>query len=270
MRAPVTVIVPCFRGQGTLSRALDSVAAQSSPPEETLVVDDGNEPAVAAQLDEIARRYPDTRVLHLEQNAGLASARNAGWEEARARYVAFLDDDDGWHPRKLELQLAVMEAHPEVSLSATGLALQPQDAQTWSEPQLPLRVRAYPVRRSLIINPSQPSTWVFRQKAWRRFKPGWRHLEDHLLLLELLLDGETVLHLDCTLARVFADRFTSSGLTSQLWKMERAELAMYRDLHRSGRLGAAARLGLQGISLIKYLRRLALAKPARWRKHLGM
>src|SRR5690606_29412442 len=57
------------------------------------------------------------RVVPLELNGGAAAARNAGWNSATGKYVAFLDADDTWHPQKIEVQYKWMEAHPEVGLT---------------------------------------------------------------------------------------------------------------------------------------------------------
>src|SRR5207247_1269651 len=107
---PVSVVIPCFEAGGTVQRALRSIAAQTCPPEEVILVDDGGSSAEAARLRTL--ESDSTRLVVLPQNRGPASARNAGWAEATRRYVAFLDADDIWHPRKLELQTALMESDP--------------------------------------------------------------------------------------------------------------------------------------------------------------
>jgi glycosyltransferase involved in cell wall biosynthesis len=77
-----------------------------------IAVDDGSTDTTA----EIAAAYAaaDPRVVSVRQvNAGLPAARNAGLRRARGQFVAFLDADDLWLPRKLERQLAFLELHPE-------------------------------------------------------------------------------------------------------------------------------------------------------------
>jgi cellulose synthase/poly-beta-1,6-N-acetylglucosamine synthase-like glycosyltransferase len=117
--APVSVVVPCYRCADSIVRAVGSVVAQSRRPAELILVDDASADRTGAVLEEIRARYGADwiRIVTLDRNQGPASARNAGWEAATSRYVAFLDADDAWHPRKLEMQCAWMEAHPEFAVT---------------------------------------------------------------------------------------------------------------------------------------------------------
>jgi len=121
-RAPVSVVVPLFNGERFLGAALQSVVDQTRPPEEIVVVDDGSTDTGPT----VARSFPGVRVIR-QSNAGTAAARNAGIAAARCELVAFLDQDDLWTSRKLELQVARMTASPELgySLAAQCIFLQP-------------------------------------------------------------------------------------------------------------------------------------------------
>jgi glycosyltransferase involved in cell wall biosynthesis len=117
--APVSAVIPCFRCARTLERAVESVIAQTVPPMEVILVDDCSGDATRALMEQLQRRCePDwIRLVFLEVNAGAASARNAGWDLARGDYVAFLDADDAWHPRKIEVQYKYMNSNPFVTPS---------------------------------------------------------------------------------------------------------------------------------------------------------
>jgi hypothetical protein len=84
---------------------------------EAIVVVDGDDPATMQALASIGD--PRLRVRALPKRVGSAGARNAGVAEARSRWIAFLDDDDEWFPRKIEIQLQTAEQcaylHPIVS-----------------------------------------------------------------------------------------------------------------------------------------------------------
>jgi glycosyltransferase involved in cell wall biosynthesis len=111
----VSVIIPAYNSAATISRALDSVLRQSVPASEIIVIDDGSQD----ELESALQPYRE-RVLFLrQQNAGPAAARNNGARNARGRLLAFLDADDFWHPRKLELQLAAFRERPDISLCWT-------------------------------------------------------------------------------------------------------------------------------------------------------
>jgi len=105
-RADVSVIIPVFNEEQYLRFAIESVLAQSLPPREIIVIDDGS----TDRSGEIAREYPDAVLYHYKKHSGPARAKNVGIGRARGRFIAFLDADDLWVEHKLELQLASINA----------------------------------------------------------------------------------------------------------------------------------------------------------------
>lgn len=106
----VSVIMPVYNAAQTLQRSIDSVLGQTHHAVELIAVDDGSTDDSAALVEAQAGR--DARVRLIRQaNGGVAAARNAGIAAATGSHIAFLDSDDWWHPRKLELQLAQMRRH---------------------------------------------------------------------------------------------------------------------------------------------------------------
>jgi glycosyltransferase involved in cell wall biosynthesis len=111
--APITVILPVYNGARDLGRALQSLAAQTVAPAEVIVIDDGS----SDDSGDIARRAGHT-VLR-QANGGAPSAINAGIAIAKEPWLAFLCHDDTWHPRKIELQMQLIEAAPSLDLVFT-------------------------------------------------------------------------------------------------------------------------------------------------------
>jgi glycosyltransferase involved in cell wall biosynthesis len=111
----VTTVVPAYSAAHTIGRALSSIFAQTCPPAEVLVVDDGSPDDLASAL----RPYGERVTLLRKPNGGAASARNMALDRATGDLVAFLDADDYWEPYKLERQLALLRAHPEVGLTCS-------------------------------------------------------------------------------------------------------------------------------------------------------
>ncbi len=111
-----SAIIPVFNRAGTLIRALDSVAAQTRPPDEVIVVDDGSTDGVE---EIIARHCPGVRVIR-QANAGVSSARNRGIAAATGEWIALLDSDDEWRPRKLERQMQALADNPRYHLCHTN------------------------------------------------------------------------------------------------------------------------------------------------------
>ncbi|HKE47016.1 MAG TPA: glycosyltransferase family 2 protein [Rhodanobacteraceae bacterium] len=108
--ALISVVMPVYNADATLKRAVDSVLAQTHRAWELLAVDDCSRDGSWATLRAYAAGDARVRPIRLAANGGVAAARNAGLEAAAGGHVAFLDSDDWWHPRKLELQLAAMRA----------------------------------------------------------------------------------------------------------------------------------------------------------------
>jgi glycosyltransferase involved in cell wall biosynthesis len=106
----VTVVIPTRSRWERLSRrALPSALAQEGVDVEVIVVDDGSTDETVAHLDRL-HEHPALRVRRHATAQGVAHARNTGIEAARGEWVAFLDDDDVWSPRKLRAQLDVAGA----------------------------------------------------------------------------------------------------------------------------------------------------------------
>jgi glycosyltransferase involved in cell wall biosynthesis len=117
MTPRVSVVVATRDRRPMLARALASVGAQRFRDFEILVVDDGSVDGTGAWLRE---EHPGAFVVELGTSCGAAAARNRGVERARGEIVAFLDDDDVWHPSYLETQVAQFDAHPDALLCSTA------------------------------------------------------------------------------------------------------------------------------------------------------
>ena len=110
--APVSVVIPTFNRRDIVPDAIDSALAQTLSPAQVIVIDDGSRDDTAASL----RRYAGRIRYHRQPNAGLSAVRNTGIRLADEPFVAFLDDDDVWHPRKLELQMRAFQRRPDLAL----------------------------------------------------------------------------------------------------------------------------------------------------------
>lgn len=115
----VSVIIPAYNAAVTIAETIDSALAQTLPPLDIIVVNDGSTDSTAAILD----RYGDRIHVISQPNAGLSSARNAALRIARGEYVAFLDADDIWAPQMLARTVPLLDAEPQCALVFTDLAV---------------------------------------------------------------------------------------------------------------------------------------------------
>lgn len=260
--APVSVVVPCYRCVATLERAVLSVVDQTQRPAEMILVDDASGDGTLELLRSFQTRYGAwVRVLALPTNAGAASARNAGWNVATQHYIAFLDSDDAWHPRKVEVQWGYMQQHPDVELSG-HLCVQLSQSET-EAPAWPVELAgARDVTWSTLLLRHQfvtPSV-MLKRDITLRFSDGARHMEDHRLWLEIAGASMRMVKLQAALVAVYKPVYGASGLSADMWCMEKAELVNYRHFQNIGKISTLQMLLLQSYSLAKFVRRLVIAR----------
>ena len=108
--AAVGVVIPAYNAADTIERALRSIAVQTVRPAQVIVVDDGSSDGTKAAALACQDFMEGIELLVIwQENAGAGSARNRGVAEVDQPYVAFLDADDEWLPKKLERSMAVLE-----------------------------------------------------------------------------------------------------------------------------------------------------------------
>jgi len=105
----VSVIVPVFNCRDYLAGCIESALSQTHQPIEIIAVDDGSTDGSA----DILASYKLRITVITQANAGPSAARNNGVAHSSGEYLAFLDGDDLWDPRKIEAQLAILKAHPK-------------------------------------------------------------------------------------------------------------------------------------------------------------
>ncbi|MCH8549887.1 MAG: glycosyltransferase family 2 protein [Balneolaceae bacterium] len=111
----ISVIIPTYNRRELVTRAIDSALNQTLKPAEVIVVDDGSTDGTAEMLES---RYGERIVLITQQNRGVSAARNRGISKAKGEWIAFLDSDDEWLPKKLELQAEfIRETGAEVAFT---------------------------------------------------------------------------------------------------------------------------------------------------------
>jgi glycosyltransferase involved in cell wall biosynthesis len=134
----ISVLIAGYNCAATIQATLDSVLSQTVPADEILVMNDGSTDETAV----ILKQYEPQVAVLSQRNEGVASARNALIARAQGDLIAFLDSDDVWHPRYLEVQRSLYERWPHAAAVFVGHAdfcgFDPYD---WSQTQLDGQVR---------------------------------------------------------------------------------------------------------------------------------
>jgi glycosyltransferase involved in cell wall biosynthesis len=264
--APVSVVIPCYRCAATIGRALASVLAQTWPVAEIILVDDASGDETWAVLEawrdlQTQGSGPVVQVIAAGVNQGAGEARNLGWAAARQPWIAFLDADDAWHPRKIEVQYGWLELHPKVVLCAHRSVV--AATADWPLPQGDVMAapaqRIHPARLPFSNQLPTRSVMVRRDLSFR-FHLGKRLSEDFTLWLMIVGTGLPAWRIEWPLACSFRPEFSGGGLSSRLWATEQGELEALAIVRRAGLLGPVI-YGLAVLwSLFKFGRRLILRR----------
>ncbi|MBM9488062.1 glycosyltransferase family 2 protein [Pseudomonas sp. ICBG1301] len=260
----VSVVIPCYRCKETIRRALDSVYHQSLRPAEVILVDDASPDNTLNFLFELAKEYPEhwIKVISLAVNSGPGTARNEGWRIASQPYIAFLDSDDSWHYKKIELQYEWMKNNPEVFLTGQkGLTIEESSSIATAPYESGDVTFTRVLKQQLLLSNkfSTPSI-MLRRDLPLRFPEGKRFCEDYELWCVLCCSGLDCYSIDKPLTFCHKPLYGHAGLSGNLWNMEKGELEVYKVLRAQRKIGFYYHCFLKFWSLMRYLRRASKVK----------
>jgi glycosyltransferase involved in cell wall biosynthesis len=154
--ATCTVVIPCYDGEPYLEAAVRSVWAQSFPDYHLVLVDDASRDGTRALARRLAAESPRPTLVELPENRGRCFTRNRGAEVTRGPYLAFLDQDDTYHPDFLQAAVRHLSRSPALD----AVKMQPN-----------ITVDIDPVRYKAVAN-SLATTMLLRRTAFE-FVGGW-------------------------------------------------------------------------------------------------
>jgi len=253
---PISVIIPCFRSSDTIERAVLSVMNQTVLPSQIILIDDASNDGSIEKLFALQNEYPlaNISVEVMPVNGGPGLARNRGWELATEPWLAFLDADDAWHPKKLQISWDWIKRHSQTVL--LGHLSELAEANEYQPCSLPETVFGESISfwKMLIANRFYTRTVMLRSDIPFRFQDR-QYTEDYLLWLEIILSGRLGYVLNQPLALSFRPEFSAGGYSGQLWTHEKKELHAWMYLYQQNKISFFTLLIALPWSYIKYLRR---------------
>lgn len=245
-----TVIIPAFNAEHTIARAVQSCLNQTISPASIIIIDDASQDDTLKVLNSM--NDPRLKVLHLPINSGVSTARNVGWNAADTDYVAFLDSDDEWHPRKFECLLPYLQQHPDTifchDFQYVNYKIQPLIISE------DVALKSISYWRFLLNNPIVTCSLVVPRNVEVRYDESMRYCEDHDLLLRIAIQ-HVIKYLPLPLAIVHRQLNAKGGLSGDRWKMRQGELKLYTKVAQHHVFGFLLVPLLWVFSLIKHVKK---------------
>jgi teichuronic acid biosynthesis glycosyltransferase TuaG len=225
----VSIITPAYRAEAVIAATIASVQAQSHSEWELLITEDCGLDRTRETVRRLAAADRRIKLLEPDRNGGPAAARNFSLAAARGRWVAFLDSDDIWLPRKLERQLAFHRDHPDAVISFTGFRRINADAsQTGRFIGVPARMQY----RTLLGNTAiATSTVLVDRDLSGDFRMQKTYYDDFACWLALLRSGGVAVGLNEDLMRY---RVMEASVSRDKRNSAREVWRAYRNIEELG------------------------------------
>ena len=179
----ISVIIPCHNQGEYIKECLASVRAQTCPPKEIIIVDDGSTHPVTATAPKCLPNHPAMRIMRNATAQGLPAARNKAISECTADYILTLDADDKIARDYLELAADIIAKNPD-DVIICG------DGMYFGESKGPTHFPDFSPARMLVDN-CIFSAAIFKKSGWLAaggynalFREGWEDWDFYLSLLE--------------------------------------------------------------------------------------
>lgn len=183
----ISVIMSVYNGERYVAEAIQSILGQTEGRFEFLIVNDGSRDASGSIIDRYAAQDSRIRALH-QENRGLIASLNRMLDEARAPLVARMDSDDVSRPDRFAVQLAYMQAHPDIAVLGTNTDELDADGAFFPcsdfHPERPEQIRERLMVASAMCHPSV----MMRRDVIRSlggYRAAFKHCEDYDLWLRV-------------------------------------------------------------------------------------
>ena len=251
----VTAIIPTFRSEKVVIRAIDSVLNQSSPVDEIIVVDDASDDQTVKVVRDFATNHPQIRLIVNNQNLGPGQSRNVAWNLAKSEYLAFLDADDTWHPKKIELQREWFRTNSSEVICGTQHCIINQ-TETHSDGE---KISRFTIKDLLQRNRFTTPSVMLRRNIPLRFDPKLRLSEDYLLWMEIASEFGHMNRINQPLTILHKPEFGAHGLSSKIGAMYFGEMKALTILNQKDHISLGVLIRCYIWSTLKLARRLPLA-----------
>ena len=258
----VSVIIPFYNAADSILAALKSISAQTLLPNEIIIVDDCSSEKDHLSLEKIidvfnadSTRQVQIKLITLDENKGASFARNIAIKYASAKYLAFLDADDVWAKKKIELQYSFMESQG-LFMTGHGYIFDLKNEKIIDKPFSHSEVKKY---QFVYTNPFFTPTVMVRRDGFKLFDESFRRVDDYKCWLENFDYGNIAL-IHNKLAGGFKHPIGAGGLTGSLSKMHSAYILVLESLFEEQVISTRFYYLAKVIEFFKYPLRIIRAK----------
>ena len=227
MNSLVSIITPSYNSSKFIKDCVNSVFSQTYKNWEMFIVDDCSEDNSKEIISELSTKDKRIKPIFLEKNVGAAEARNTAIRQSKGKYVAFLDSDDLWNPKKLEKQLSFMNKN-EIVFSYTNYQLMSENGEDISNfISAPEKMTYDSYLKNTIIGCL--TVIIDREKSGEFEMPNICSSHDMALWLLIMRKGFDAYGLDENLARY---RIVSTSNTANKWRAAKDVWMVYRQFEK--------------------------------------
>ena len=206
----ISVIIPCYNSESTISRCLESIFYQTELPDEIIIIDDNSNDKTLSEIELSKEKSPiKIKTLKNDENKGPGYCRNKGWEAAESAYIAFLDSDDIWVKDKIKIQKKLLPElnYPEILGATCNL-----------KKKYTNKINKVSISQLLWKNPFCTSTILLKRAINQRFENNY-YSEDFMLWAKIISENNSSHCQDILLAKPI-DKRGLSGNNTQMYKGE--------------------------------------------------
>jgi hypothetical protein len=212
----VSVIMPAYNAEKFIEAAVNSVIAQTYPTWELFIIDDASSDTTLSKAEKLEKKDPRIKILRNKKNSGAGISRNKGIKAAQGDFIAFLDADDQWKPKKLKIQLDVMQ---EQNASVCFSCYQQMEENGNSRNEI---IEALPIltyQKLLKSNYLGNLTGIYNaKKLGKIYSPEIRKRQDWALWLEAVKKGGPAIGIQRCLAKYRVRKGSISGNKLEMLK----------------------------------------------------
>ncbi|MEO1096496.1 MAG: glycosyltransferase family 2 protein [Bacteroidota bacterium] len=225
----VSVITPTYNSEKYIGETIKSVIAQTYPNWELIITDDASSDNTLTIVSEYARLESRIHFYQFDKNRGPAEARNNSILKSRGRYVAFIDSDDLWEPKKLAEQIDLFKKEPLCPLVYTGYNIINGHARFVKYQKVPPKATYNDILKSCSIGCS--TVMLNLSITGQVYMPLLKRRQDFALWLKILKNHGTAIGINEPLANY---RKGASTVSSNKLKVIRYQWRTYFKIEKLG------------------------------------